>query len=407
MGNLGRWFGVIALLLILAIAYVDRVNVSIVVLDPAFLDTFHLAGERARQGLLMTVFLLGYGVAALALTPACEALLGYRAGLAVSVTSWALLTAAAPLAGSLAVLLGARALLGSSEGPLFSLKVMYVADHFPPAERGRANAVSSMGVSLGLAAGYPLVSAMMRHFGWLGSFEAVAGLNLLVGLPLVLLFVRRPRGRAAAVGRPGRTLAETVRGALATRDLGAIVVIEIFTLAYLWGSSFWLPAFLRDDRHFALDAVGWVSALPFLVSLGTNYVGGAVVDRLGRSRLPLVFAAGGSCCAACVLALIFARGDAATVALLLGASGFWGLQSAAIPTLIQANAPAGCVGSAYGIINGIGNLVAALMPLAMGSTMNGSVVGGFALLVVAQGGVAAFGLLLFANRSTALHHARV
>ena len=52
------------------------------------------------------------------------------------------------------------------------------------------------------------------------------------------------------------------------------------------------------------------------------------------------------------------------------------------------------LGSAYGIVNGVGNLVAGFMPVAMGGLMKTHVAGGFVLLVASQALVAVGGLWL-------------
>ncbi|MDR8236601.1 MFS transporter, partial [Acinetobacter baumannii] len=53
---------------------------------------------------------------------------------------------------------------------------------------------------------------------------------------------------------------------------------------------------------------------------------------------------------------------------------------------VQHHAPREAVGSAYGIINGIGNICAAFIPLLMGVVMKsvGSVSSGFSVLVASQ-----------------------
>jgi predicted MFS family arabinose efflux permease len=386
-----RWAGVFALLLIVTIAYVDRVNISVLVVDHAFLEAFGLVGDRVAQGSLMTLFLLGYGAAAMFLTPFYESTLGYRRGLLISLLVWAVLTAVAPMAGSLFSLLVLRALLGVSEGPLFSLKTMFVQDNFPAGQWGKPNAVSSMGVSLGLAVGFPLVSYLLHSGGWATSFHALAAINLLLGLPLVYWLIPAPH----AVAQRQRTGAvRAFREALRTRHLGLVLIIEICTLGYLWGSSSWLPAYLVNDKGFSVNAMGWASSLPFVVGLGANFLGGVIADLLPQRRTSLVFTVGGIGCALAVLTLMDTHSTAATMTFLLLASACWGIQGAAIPTLVQRFAPAGCVGSAYGIVNGVGNLAAAFMPAAMGGLMKTHVASGFALLVVSQVGVAIAGFWL-------------
>lgn len=52
----------------------------------------------------------------------------------------------------------ARVILGIAEGPLFSLKTRFISDNFSAQEIGKPNAVTALGVSLGLAVGFPLVT---------------------------------------------------------------------------------------------------------------------------------------------------------------------------------------------------------------------------------------------------------
>ena len=397
-----RWWGVVALLFIVTIAYVDRVNISVLVVDHAFLEAFGLVGDRVGQGALMSLFLLGYGAAAMLLTPFYESILGYRRGLLVSLVAWAVLTAVSPMAGSLFSLLVLRALLGVSEGPLFSLKTMFIRGNFRAQEWGKPNAVSSMGVSLGLAVGFPLVSYLLRSGGWATSFQVLAAINLLVGLPLVYWLIPAPsqHGSRSAQGISG--VLGAFRDGLRTRHLGLLLLIEICTLAYLWGSSAWLPAYLVDDKGFSIKTMGWVSSLPFILGIGANFVGGVLADLFPQRRTPLIFTLGGVLCALAVVALIGSRTPSATLISLLLASACWGIQGAAIPTLVQRFAPASGVGSAYGIVNGVGNLAAAFMPAAMGGLMKTHVAGGFVLLVASQVGVALCGIWLTLKRPAAV-----
>lgn len=381
-----RWLGVLSLLVIVMISYVDRVNVSVLITDRAFTDHFGISDDRVAQGALMTAFLVGYGLAALFLTPLYESLLGVRRGLFVSVALWSVLTLVSPYAMGALVLITFRALLGASEGPLFSLKTMYVREHFTPDRAGKPNAVSSMGVSLGTAIGLPLITYLIHRFDWHASFLLLALLNAVVGLPLVVLFIRGRGVRAHARDGDARRDSFTAKlgQALRVPGLGWILLIEISTLAYLWGSTAWLPSYLLDERHFSLARMGVVSALPFLMSLCSGFLGGWLLDRLPARRLPLLFVVGSAGTGLCVLLVIGADSAWLAATGLILAGGFWGLQGPAIPTLVQRCSPAKSVGSTYGVVNGVGNLVSAFMPTAMGAAM--ALLGG-------QGFAAGFALL--------------
>lgn len=378
-----RWQGTITILLLIIISYVDRVNISVMILNPEFAAHFHLNENRMLQGMLMTCFLLGYGLSALILTPLIESKLNYRQGLLSSVAIWALVCAVSPLLGSLLGMLIARIFLGVAEGPLFSLKTRFISDSFAADEVGKPNAVTALGVSLGLAAGFPLVTWLMAHVGWMGSFYALALLNLLLGGGLVWRFLPAPVVNERRA-RPG--MITTLTLAWRTPLLGWILLVEIATLSYLWGSSAWLPAWLRDEHHFSLQATGLLAAVPFLLSLGSKFLGGVLLDKMRPEQAPVLFIIGGLLTALSVLALMLSHQQAMLALFMLAANVFWGLQGAAIPAVVQHHAPREAVGSAYGIINGIGNICAAFIPLLMGMVMKsaGSVSSGFSVLVVSQ-----------------------
>lgn len=367
-----KWQGTIALLLLIIISYVDRVNISVMILNPEFAEHFQLNENRMLQGMLMTCFLLGYGFSALLLTPVIESKLHYRQGLLSSIAIWAVVCAISPLLGSLMGMLIARMILGIAEGPLFSLKTRFISDNFRPEEIGKPNAVTALGVSLGLAVGFPLVTWLMEHLGWAGSFYALAVINLVLGGGLIWRFLPAPHSTVKQE-KPG--FVQTFTLAWQTPLLGWILLVEIATLSYLWGSSAWLPAWLRDEHHFSLHAVGFLAAIPFLLSLGSKFLGGVLLDKMRPEQAPVLFIVGGLFTALSVLALF-----------MLSANIFWGLQGAAIPAVVQHHAAREAVGSAYGIINGIGNICAAFIPLLMGVVMKsvGSVSSGFSVLVASQ-----------------------
>lgn len=393
-----RWLGVVTLALVVSIAYLDRINVSLLITDREFLGIFGLQGDRASQGLLMTVFLLGYGVAAWFLTPLFEARWDVRAGLLVSLVSWAAFTGLAALSSSLAVLLVLRFALGAAEGPLFSLKTMFIAQRFSPREVGKPNAVSSLGVNIGLAAGYVIVAYLIASFGWRNSFWGLMALNAFVGVPLVLLFVA-PADRSKTTAPRERDSALTlVREAMLTPHIWPVLIIEIATLSYLWGASTWLPAYFKETHHLALTQMSIYAGLPFIIGIGASLIGGAILDRMDRNRAPIMFVIGGLSAALMITLAITAGSPNASAAAIVAAGACFGLQTPAIPTLVQHISRPGAVGSAYGFINGVGNLLAAAMPLMMGAAMMSqsgeNVARGFWLLVGSQVVAAACGLHL-------------
>ncbi|QRG68336.1 MFS transporter [Brevibacillus choshinensis] len=384
-----RWWGVITLLLVVIISYVDRMNVSVLITNNEFLEHFGIKGDRIAQGELMSLFLIGYGIAAFFLSPLYETFFGVRKGLLISILIWAVMTIVSPVASSIGLLLLIRFILGASEGPLFSLKTMYIKDMFDQHERGKPNAVSSMGVSIGLAVGFPIVTYIILHSHWQASYVILGILNLIIGLPLILLFIKESgkKDSKRASAKP-KSLKETFRQAWKTPGLVWILLIEIATLSYLWGSSSWLPAYLLNERHFSIKEMGILASLPFIFSIGSGYLGGYIIDRISPKRVSMLFVVGGLGTAISVSIAIFSASPVVSAIGLIVANLFWGIQGPAIPSIVQSASPDSSVGSTYGIVNGVGNLVSALMPTVMGAMIAGngseSFTAGFTLLIGTQ-----------------------
>lgn len=263
-----RWFGVVTLLVIVAISFIDRMNIALMVTDTHFLQHFGMAAEdRASQAALSTAFMVGYGLSAFVLTPFCATLLGVRRSLILGLILWGGVTLISPTFDSYAMLLLSRVLLGVSEGPLFGLASSYIKAYFEGHENGKPNSLVNMGTGLGLAIGMPLISSLIAMLDWQGSFHVLGLINLLIGLPLALAYIHMPKlavyqQRPNSIGQMAQQVRQIFRGALQTRHLLMITVLTAAYLAYLWGSVSWLPTYLKEARGFALREMGWLGSLP-------------------------------------------------------------------------------------------------------------------------------------------------
>jgi len=111
------------------------------------------------------------------------------------------------------------------------------------------------------------------------------------------------------------------------------------------------------------------AGLPFVVGLLAQIAGGYAIDRMKTTMAPVMFVGGAAATAACVTGAIMAENPYVSATALILAGAFWGIQAPAIPTMVQHVAKPGTVGSTYGLVNGVGNLVSALMPMLMGAAM--------------------------------------
>ncbi|AIY39691.1 D-galactonate transporter [Collimonas arenae] len=405
-----RWCGVLTLFVVAAISYIDRINLAVLVTDHAFLAHIGLeSGDRVRQGMFATVFLVGYGLSSVLLTPFCSALLGVRQSLIYGLAFWGALTFASPLAHGYGLILTSRLLLGIAEGPLYSLAAAYIKAHFTSRESGKPNSLVNMGTGIGLAIGYPLVSYLLTHFDWQTSFHVIGLVNIVLGIPLVIAFVHMPgkerHGSSAPPPRAAMPVRQVVAGAWQTRHLILITVLTSAALAYLWGSSNWLPAYLKVSRGFSLREMGWLASLPQYAMVCGVLMGGIVLDKLQRRWVPCMFLVGSLSVALAVWLTIQTADRYWAAAGMVAANFFWGLQAPAIPSIVQDNSRAEYTASAFGVVNGVGSLIAGLMPLAMGGVISAVSAGsggaasgffaGFALLIGTQLVVFICGLILW------------
>ncbi|MFC5606847.1 MFS transporter [Variovorax soli] len=403
-----RWYGVITLFVIIAISYIDRINIAVLITDAGFLQ--HVGIERAdrvSQGLLATAFMVGYGISSVVLTPFAAALLGVRRSLLVGLTLWGVVTFLSPLLDSFGLLLGSRILLGVSEGPVFALAGAYIKAHFESHENGKPNSFVNMGTGLGLAIGYPLVGVLLASHDWQTSFHVLGLINILLGIPLVLAFVRMPkvmvdsRPRGVSAGAALAQVGAMVRGALHTRHLLLVTLLTSAFLAYLWGSSNWLPSYLKEARGFSLKEMGWLASLPQYATVVAVLIGGVVIDRIQRRNVPLMFVWCSLGVAAFVWLAIATDSRYLAAYSLIAANFCWGLMSPAIPSTVQHFSRAEHVASSYGVVNGVGSLVAGFMPALMGgviahaSTPKAGFLMGFGALIGTQLVVVLCGLVLW------------
>lgn len=214
----------------------------------------------------------------------------------------------------------------------------------------------------------------MVHVGWIGSFYALALLNLLLGGGLIWRFLPAPQVTSQHA-KPGfeQTFALAAYTAARLDPAGRNRHAQLSV-----GSSARLPAAARRAPLLATDyrpAGGCPLSVKPRLKVSWR--------RAPRQNAPGAGAAaviiGGLLTAGSVLALMLSQQPAMLALFMLAANVFWGLQGAAIPAVVQHHAPREAVGSAYGIINGIGNICAAFIPLLMGVVMKsvGSVSSGF------------------------------
>lgn len=383
------------LLLTMLIASADRVNLSLLLVDPDFLRTMGIQNDPAAQGMLMSAFVLAYGLGNVILGPGVDLIGGRRALLAMQAL-WSGLAALMGSVSALGLMMVGRSARGAAEGPIFPTMNHLVRNWFPSQERGRANAIWLMGPSLGMAATVPILAIVITSFGWRASFYGVALLSLLIGLPMTYFCITdRPQGNRW-VGQPevdhvereseSGPITSTRRWRDARLFIGdyhywLLVAYHLASLAILWGLITWLPKYLVEARGLDVAQSGLLAAGPYLVAALSTLFFGWLSDRFPRRAPFCALQMIGGAMALWAAAVV--PGAVASALLIAVAFAFWGMGAAVTHTLVQRIVPASVISTGSGIDNGIANLGAAACPAVIGYMIgvSGSYSAGLMLLV--------------------------
>ena len=394
-----RFIMVAILFVTLLVAYVDRVNVSVLVVDPHFLADMGIAGKPVQMGLLMTVFLIAYGISNAVLGPLGD-YLGPRKAMSLSLFLWGVSMLIGGLAPVFAMMLVSRVVLGSGEGMHWPMQSKYVKNWFPPQERAKANSIWLMGLFIGPAIGMPFFTWIVSAMPWRTTFFFLAGLSF---VPLILLWFfttdhphQHKKINAAELehieaGLKAEALAEAqaehttvwenMKSFIFNYRFWLITVYYLCQCSIWWGTMAWLPSYLKVARGFSWASMGMWSTLPYVLGTVVLIFSGWLSDKVGRrAPFPLIGMLGVSIC---IYTAAYAESNIVAAILLSVAIGFVAFASSAIWTLLQQVVPGKAIGSGAGLMNGVANGGSALAPILIGYFISiaGSYVGGLLLLV--------------------------
>ncbi|MGE5389654.1 MAG: MFS transporter [Deltaproteobacteria bacterium] len=393
----GRFIILGILFITLMIAYVDRVNISVLIADPGFIADMDLKAQAARQGMLMTLFLLAYALGNIILGYFGDRL-GPRKAVSVSIVLWSAALFIAGNARNLVTLIGARIFMGFGEGFHWPMQSTYVKNWFPLHERARANSAWTVGLMVGPAIAMPLCSAIIANWGWASSFIILGITALVVPLPLIWFYTAdRPREHRmvsdaeASYIEQGQqeeqaALAEVQPGSY--KDLLHSGRFWLVTIGYMatasiwWGTMTWLPQYLKVARHFSWSQMGMFSSLPYILGTISVLLIAYISDKLNRRG---IFYTLGLLGAVVFIYLGATTSSNFNSAIFIAIAIFFlGWVMPVAWTLLQTLVAPNLVGAAAGLMNGIANGFAAFAPTIMGYLIGqtGSYLAGMVYLMV-------------------------
>lgn len=291
-----RWLIIGWVFVISAVAYLDRVNVSIAGRQIA--NEFHL--DNVHLGWVFSAFVFGY---ALAQTPVGRLAdrFGPRWTITAGVLWWGVFTTAitllSPNLGSaLLLLMLIRFLLGVGEAVVYPASNRLVAAWIPSAERGLANGIIFAGVGFGAGVTPPFITWLMTTYGWRSAFWASAAVGLVAGVlwyviardtPAQHPWLSEPESKHISAGLPAnsRSDAPPLAWSFILKN-SAVWLVSFSYFAYGYAAYIfftWFFIYLSDVRHLNLRQSAFYTMLPFIAMAVASPLGGFISDRLTKS----------------------------------------------------------------------------------------------------------------------------
>src|SRR6266516_2478187 len=349
--NRVRWLLIAWMFVISAVAYLDRVNLSVAgtSIEREFgLDHVHL-------GWVLSAFVFGYAVFQAPGGRLADRF-GPRRIISAGTIWWAIFTSltalvSARIAGALFVLIAVRFLLGIGEAVVYPAGNRLVASWIPSWERGIANGVIFAGVGAGAGITPPLITYILLHHGWRWSFWVSALIGLAVGVVWFVIARDKPEehamvtpGEAAHIrlGIPATAPQRPLpwRSIFASKDVAA-VTLSYFCYGYVAYIFFaWFFIYLNAVRGLNLKTSSYYSTLPFLAMAAGSTLGGWISDLITKAFGKRAGRCGVACASMCFCAVFVAIGSYAqdariasiilaggAGALYLSQSSFWSVTS--------------------------------------------------------------------------------
>ncbi|HUQ92504.1 MAG TPA: MFS transporter [Bryobacteraceae bacterium] len=284
-----RYSVVLLALLINMLCYTDRVCIAVA--GPEMRKEFDLS--QAQMGLVYSIFSLSYFLGQTPWGIAADRF-GARGIVSLAVAGWSAFTALTATAWSFASLMAIRFTFGALEAALSPSIASAFGRWIPITERSTAFGAFLGGGRLGGAITPPIAGFLLLRFGWRMPFVMFGAIGLLGSLAWFYWFRNRPEEHPA-VSQAELERIRSERPEQSTPSAGAPWA-ELLSSTRLWcllatafGSTFlwqfyitWFPTYLRERRGMSLSESAFYASLPFLLGVGSTWVGGILTDWIGR-----------------------------------------------------------------------------------------------------------------------------
>ncbi|NLB87938.1 MAG: MFS transporter [Syntrophomonadaceae bacterium] len=355
------------------ILYFQRINVSILIVDPKFLADMGLLTDTAGQGLLMTLFLLSYSLMNILSSPLSD-----KVGASGVILAASFVAATAVFLGgvvaSFTALLWIRVFTGVGQGLYFPAQSKLISNWFLPDERGKANSIWAVAGCVGPIVAVPLFTWVITILSWEYVFYITGIVGFLMIIPIITGRITespnhntswlQDRKQKAALNNSQKMQWSDVKDLLSTTNIWLLVISYMALLSLWWGIVTWLPQYLVVARNFDLKSMGIAASLPYFTAGIAMLFGGILADKIKNQAWIGVTGLFGA--AVCIIIAVFTKSNIVCTLLIAIGLGFNQLYFAPIWAVLQTMLPVNIVATGSGIMNGFGNFFSGLAPVIIG-----------------------------------------
>ena len=277
---------ILTMLVILGmVTFLDRINISVA--GSSIMHDLNLS--PAEWGWVQSAFILSYGLMQIPMGALGDRF-GHRSILALIVLWWSLFTAFTGLAGGLASLLVIRFMFGIGEAGSSPCSTGVISRWFEKGEVGKAQGYVWAASRMGGALTPFVVIPVMLWVGWRAAFYLLGALGV-VWAVVWYAYYREVSGERLEVrenaqvqdaSQQDTSLASHLSQLTSNRQFWLLCAMYFF---YAFGSWFffsWFPTFMELGRGFDKSELTYAVAVPFIMSMIGNIVGGHLTDKLSR-----------------------------------------------------------------------------------------------------------------------------
>ncbi|HJT41868.1 MAG TPA: MFS transporter [Rhizomicrobium sp.] len=363
-----KWGIVVLLAVASVIAYVDRVNISIAIIDPGFKAFFQL--DNSDRGLIGSAFFWTYAALQIPAGWIVDRY-GSKYPIAIAFTVWSLLTAATAFTTGFYTLFAIRLLLGLGEAVIHPGSMRWIRYHFPERRRGLAIGLFMSGSKFGPAIGAVAAAWLIERYNWQAMF-LIMGFGALIWLIPWLLCVRNDSEKHAAIAQAAKAEPEiSTRQLLASPILWGTVIGTFSYMYFVYFCLTWIPAYLNEARGLSLASSSLYTTFSFAGMAVVAILGGLAADSLIARKYDAVKVRKAFTIAGFLIAATGPMGgmaeslNTALIFSVISLSGL-GLATANYWALTQTLLPSKSIGRMVGIQNCAANVAGIVAPILTG-----------------------------------------